>query len=567
MIMRKYLTELLGCTFEKWGRRKVLLTAPTGLGKTTFVIKVLLPYMKSSPRLEIRRKKVLILCNRRLLRDQYWYALIKEYSRYKDLRECVEIKTYQQFGEEIKDDRGNHIACDFSMIICDECHYFYADAEFNGFGTFVVLQAIFYYGIGLPIVFMTATMEEVEPLIVETLEKCKEMCRKEHLSLDSSCFEIVRHDFSYMEDFSNFECVVIPEEETLCAEIGTANGKSIIFIDDCAAAERMAKGIQAAGGLSKKDIAVLDATNLDNGGNSEVVKALVMTHLCLPKVIITTSVLDNGVSVEDPEVQNVVIITESRISFMQMLGRVRSGYTEKIRLLFLLRPADFFAQREERYQWMVNEIKRASTMNTNMNRFPLIDIAWGEDRIAKIYRKIFTPCPDKLSYFCYAEQKIRVKYGDTYFTLNAFAREKIENSYMCAGRLHMLAMKNPVEIVYEQMSWMMKDKSELMEIKSSYKESLIEKLIDDALKIQGFSNDEFVKVKEELACKYRKELFPNIVKKDASFETKKLEKILEVHGLELVKEEKNGKKFYTVRKKGEGSNEGDSDVGETEHYC
>lgn len=567
MIMKKFLADLIGNTFRVWGRKKIFLTAPTGLGKTTFVVKTLLPYLETCQNPLYERKKLLILCNRKLLREQYWYALINEFDRYKELRENVEIKTYQQLAEEIKNCNTERIFYNYSMIICDECHYFYADADFNGFGTFVVLQAIIYLGIDLPVVFMTATMKEVEPLIEETIEKCKLAIRRGGKILDNSNYEILKYDYSNLEDFSNFECIAVPDEDTLCSEIGNADGKSIIFIDDCAVAERMAKKIQMAGDLGREDIAILDASNLDNGGNSEVVKALVMSHLCLPRVIITTSVLDNGVSIEDPEVKNVVIITESRISFMQMLGRVRAGYTEKVKMFFLLRQAEFFAQREGNYRLIVDEIDKMSRMNCNMKRFPVIDIAWGEDRMAKIYRKILTPCPDKLAYFCYGDQKVRICVGDTYLALNGFAKEKIGDAYLCEGKMHMLAMRNPIEVVWEQMAWLGKDKSELMEIKSSYRESLIEKFVNASLEIHEFSNDEFVKAKESLACTYRKELFPDVVKKDASFETKKLEKILERYGLELATEEKNSKKYYTIKRKGEVSNEGNSDVGEIEHYC
>ena len=61
---------------------------------------------------------------------------------------------------------------------------------------------------------------------------------------------------------------------------------------------------------------------LDECSNSKEVQQLVVGHRILPKVLITTSVLDNGVSVHDTDVGNVVIATDSKLSFIQMLGRI-----------------------------------------------------------------------------------------------------------------------------------------------------------------------------------------------------------------------------------------------------
>ena len=54
--------------------------------------------------------------------------------------------------------------CNVDTIVCDEAHYFYADSDFNGSGTFTLLQAIVYAGMKKTIIFMSATMEKVSPL-------------------------------------------------------------------------------------------------------------------------------------------------------------------------------------------------------------------------------------------------------------------------------------------------------------------------------------------------------------------------------------------------------------------
>lgn len=60
-----YLNEVMGDVYKQWnGGDSVFISAPTGVGKTTFVLQQLVPEAKS------RGKEVLFLSNRTVLRDQ-----------------------------------------------------------------------------------------------------------------------------------------------------------------------------------------------------------------------------------------------------------------------------------------------------------------------------------------------------------------------------------------------------------------------------------------------------------------------------------------------------------------
>ena len=126
MKYRKYLTNLIGDDYKDWSKRKIILTAPTGLGKTTFVVDRLLSDIKLSG------KKMLILCNRKLLRRQYWFDLIERFHSYGELEQAVQIETYQNIAEMLRQGKDLvELFRDIDCIVLDECHYFYADAEFN----------------------------------------------------------------------------------------------------------------------------------------------------------------------------------------------------------------------------------------------------------------------------------------------------------------------------------------------------------------------------------------------------------------------------------------------------
>src|SRR5699024_1433800 len=105
--------------------------------------------------------------------------------------------------------------------------------------------------------------------------------------------------------FEHIQCLSVPDIETLCGQLGTSKGKSLIFIDDKDAAGKISQLLQTCR-VKAGEIVVLNAQNLDATENTEVISSLCLAHRILPRVLITTSVLDNGVSVHDPEVENLV---------------------------------------------------------------------------------------------------------------------------------------------------------------------------------------------------------------------------------------------------------------------
>lgn len=72
--------------------------------------------------------------------------------------------------------------------------------------------------------------------------------------------------------------------------------------------------------VERQQIAFLNADNIDHESNKILISNLAISHKLVPKILITTSVLDNGVSIHDADVGNVLIMTESKCSFCRCLG-------------------------------------------------------------------------------------------------------------------------------------------------------------------------------------------------------------------------------------------------------
>lgn len=145
MSNRKYVFDIIGTEYEQWGDgEKVIISTPTGSGKTTFVIKKLLKYAAS------RNKHVVYYCNRKILNDQFIVQSKEQILIYfqddKDLKDEAEqylhIFTYQ-YSEKKKNYPNVYISSesgeeytilspdDIMYYIFDESHYFVNDALFN----------------------------------------------------------------------------------------------------------------------------------------------------------------------------------------------------------------------------------------------------------------------------------------------------------------------------------------------------------------------------------------------------------------------------------------------------
>lgn len=548
---KRYLTELIGDGYMEWEGRKILISAPTGMGKTTFIIQQFLFYFR------IKRKRILILCNRVLLRMQYWSSLLRQFENYSEIEQCVTVLTYQQLEDKVKSGESiDGLFNDYSAVVCDECHFFYADSDYNNYGTFVLLQAIACAGATKTMIFMSATMEEVQPLIEQTLKNCMTVLRRtgRNCQITDANEKILFYDYSYLADYERFHCICVPDLETACGLLAESPKKSVIFIDNKERGEELMESLIKTHKVERRQIAFLNADNIDRECNKELVSNLAISHKLIPKILITTSVLDNGVSIHDSDVGNMLVMTESKCSFLQMLGRVRAEDVDECNLYFVRREEKEFSKRKARYEWEVNNFKKLDLVEQNKKWEKYLYAVWDrrDESMADFYRKALVWMKHNDQFFSASKNGLYIRYEESNFYVNEFARRKTEDMYMIENRFYEFALEDPLKVVCEQMKWIGKVPDELQVLDSAYHKMREQEFIEFLLSVKEYNVDDMKDFRKELVKKYRKDFFDDILAKNGTVSNEKLQTICDRYNLELIIEDGiNRQKIYTIMNKEE----------------
>lgn len=546
---KQYLTQFITREiYSKWlDGKKVIIQSPTGTGKNHLALNEFAAYCR------IMGKKVAVLCNRKLLREQYEFDLAELFPRYIDMVENIDVLTYQQLAEALKKGASiQSIIDDYDVIIYDEVHFFYADADFNGLGTYVLLQALIKAAFYKTNIFMTATLKETLPLLENTLSKFQMKLEREdpHLNIDKYKYRGDINNFQFLADFSRFSCHYCLDMETLVDEIANSEKKSVIFIDDNSIAKQFKAKLLKKKNISDDDISMLSAQIIDENPNDLTIRQISAGNVLPRKILITTSVLDNGVSIHDPEVGNVVIATESRVSFIQMLGRVRGENVEECRLFIFPRDRAYYEKRVQQYSEKMVWFDKLSKIPLQNRREEILYAGWyGSDDAAIFLRNAVVVTKNEFQFYDEPFTACRIVYPNPILSINYFAKEKIGNMLQAERKfLRLACQSDKAAVAREQIKWIKKKPEELVVWESTYRKEREKMLVEKLLTIRDFSQKDMQKVKEEIACEFRKDILEDISLQDKSFSTDKMIKICSRYNLRYEKGiDSDGKTTYTVK--------------------
>lgn len=544
-----YLSQIFGEEhFEKWcnGRKKVFLNFPTGMGKTTLVLDYFVPFCKR------KGKKVLILCNRRLLNAQYDFDLSERYTCFSELEQDVVVMTYQQLGQMLRVKKSlKGFLAQFDVCVADECHFFYADSLFNAFDTYVLLQVLIYETFFKTVIFMTATGLEVRRLLRKVYESAKKYHDKESGGrIDTRPYLLEDFDYSQeqMMNYSHVKCCFMEDMESLSNRLAADEQKSLIFIDNKKLATDFKELLLKTGKVKEKDIFLLNAEILDKNEQHEIMQALIMSHKLEVKILITTSVLDNGVSIHDSKLGNIVLATESRVSFLQMLGRVRTENVEKCNLFIFPRNKEYYKKRVEQYCENYQKLAELESIIKKQQGIDLLYAMWTQtDEVNTMIRQFTVPMDEKWQILKSTASYAQIRGKGTVFAINEFAREKIGDMLLAEKQFLKLCCEAPEAVAKYQIGWIKKTPDELVVEKSTYKEELLIQMKKELLKIQDFDLQSFSEAKVGIAKRFQKDLFSDLNFNGTSFSNEKFMELCLRVGFEMKSSSKQGgKTLYSV---------------------
>ena len=327
-------TDIVGYEYKEWEKGFVILNCGTGRGKTHFIFNKLLDFACEQDR------KVLYLCNRTALKKQIeqinleqtsdrisqlmtemkesdfentsWY----EYAEYN-----LTITTYQELQVRLMTD--NMMEERYRYIVCDEAHYFFVDAGFNH-DTEIAWEYINSQIQDNVVILMSAT---ANPLF-ETLQQDTGCVWKEyHLEQKYDLFNGI---FFYNSD---------EELEDIVRKKYGANqlDKIMIFSNKAELYKKLSneygENIDCLCAITARSKASMFCPH-----RQKILNNITQTNTFNARILLTTSVLDNGVNIIDTNVKYIFCDFTSDIhTALQALGRKRKQSLEDTCTLYLRR--------------------------------------------------------------------------------------------------------------------------------------------------------------------------------------------------------------------------------------
>lgn len=333
--------------FRSWqGGESVFIEAPTGIGKTTFVLNQLVEDAMND------HQEVLFLSNRYLLKEQIKHSVAKrqgipveDNNWLEEIEEFegITVISYQKIQMLMAvNNAGRYLDRDrYKFTVFDEIHYILEDSIFNPYIYYLLRFIQKAHNIK---VFVSATLEETKEYLLksELLGKripcCKfkmnEIVERElldgYLFRSIGCKKYIWH-YTIPKQKRKMEVNYFSDFSQIVELLNGSSEKWLIFVSNKAS-------VGSWKGAIRKSVDVIYADDKDK----EIVDQIVKYERFEKQVLITTKLLDNGVNFKDRQLCNIVIDTISRVEFLQMLGRKRIQGDDSVKLYIPKKSRKYF---------------------------------------------------------------------------------------------------------------------------------------------------------------------------------------------------------------------------------
>ncbi len=313
----------IGEEYKQWNYwDPVLIEAPTGYGKNTFVVGKLADYARESGQF------VLLISNRVALSQQQKQNLYKKFGGNdslpiaRDDLACVHqfsnilLYSYQEVMSHLND-----LPQSIGYVVFDEAHFFLSDGRFNS-RTYRIFATLANFSKWKTRIYMTATPQQVLPIILKEEQKLfiekKTAPVKDLSALMNKGARLLRYRFpstfqgKSLQFFKTWDVLVdyiacSPESE-----------KWLIFVESLEEKKEI-------GELLKKRGLSAEYVDAANRRESKSYAEITRREKFGAHMLVSTIVLDNGINLLDPALKHIVIHSCDPVSTVQMAGRKRNS--------------------------------------------------------------------------------------------------------------------------------------------------------------------------------------------------------------------------------------------------
>lgn len=345
-------------TEDRWEpSQPVFISAQTGQGKNYFIENTLIPYVRDMNYKKNTKQKILILSNRLALKYQIKNRLggNNDVDDEDDIIfsycDCADVMTYQGLlhkEDYLKKLQEKKPSSRYIFVICDEAHFFTSDAMFNPH-TYNILSMIVRLFKDAVRVYMSATPYECLKPIIDCEDQYQNLLNKDRKEKERVyCNMVFYHftrDYNYL-DIKSYSAIKELYKE-MVDSVKNRKEKWLIFIDDREKCEEVKKELEAFAQEQKMPLTTGEEAKHDNieqvfavnasSKNDPIYMSIVHAEQLNKNVsvLITTSVLDNGVNLKG--IHNIVVSEMSKVKCLQMVGRARVDGEDNRKTLYIKR--------------------------------------------------------------------------------------------------------------------------------------------------------------------------------------------------------------------------------------
>lgn len=325
-------------------KHAVYISAQTGKGKNYFITHTLrevaikngesILYISNRVALDYQQKRDLA----NLTHSSMWpdWEKQEEFSN-------VTVLTYHKLLQKLYEKQNSWFR-KFTYVVLDECHFFYSDSFFNP-DTWEILALIpsaFKQSIRI---YMSATFDDV----IDPIRYHEGLGNGLGKDSDSASFF---YYFPRYYDQYNICAFSKPDQIINLIEEDKTDNRWVVFVTNRAKGQDWKKRLNKEDPLPTAIYVDSGSRNSDDYYEKVAWEQLKQTGQFASKVLISTSVLDNGFSLKDKKITNIVLFTHDRTEFLQELGRCRLTDNQHVNVFYaklLPRDQEFRRNQYKRY--------------------------------------------------------------------------------------------------------------------------------------------------------------------------------------------------------------------------